>query len=180
MSTSAARNIDYNGSIAYDLSRFDKRKRVRDALEKEPVAVPRPIAKPGERTASAAIAKARPAVAASTVIGFLLVAVLMFLVVLNYMRLNELSIGIASMQSEYEDLKSEAAVLTVENEQMLNVRKIEEQAVGMGMGRPADDQMVYIDMSQPDRGVILTETNEGSDFLEGIRTFFFAAVDFFR
>ena len=59
MSSSVARDIDYTGQIAYDLSRFDRRKRVRDTLQQEPVAVPRAIATPESRAKAAASAKVK-------------------------------------------------------------------------------------------------------------------------
>jgi len=180
MSTSAARNIDYSGSIAYDLSRFDKRKRVRDALELEPVAVPRPIAKPHERAKTEAKAKARPVVSATTIIGFIMVAVLMFCVVLNYMRVYELSLEISSLQTEYNELRSQTAVLKVQSEKKLNDNRIAELAEEMGMTRPGKEQIIYIDMSQPDKGIVLAAPEAKTDFLNGIKTFIFAAIDFFK
>jgi hypothetical protein len=180
MPSNAARNIEYNGSIAYDLSRFDKRKRVRDALELEPIAVPRPIAKPSERVRTAAKAKARPVVSASTIVGFIMTAVLMFCVVLNYMRLNEITIQVSTLQTQLNDLEGQAAVLKVQTEKKLNIQSIEERAGEMGMRHPSSDQIVYIDMSQPDRGVVVSEQEKKTDFLNGIRTFFFAAIDFFK
>lgn len=180
MATGAARKIDYDGSIAYDLSRFDKRRRVRDALELEPVAVPRPIAKPGERINTAVKTKAQPVVSASTIIGFIMIGVLMFCLVLNYMRLNELNIKVASLQKDYTELKGRAAILRVENEKKYSKIRIEDLAQNLGMTRPTNDQIVYINMSQPDTGVILSGPQRKTDFLNGIKTFFFAAVDFFK
>jgi len=180
MSASAARNIEYSGSVAYDLSRFDRRKRVRDALELEPVAIPRPIAKPHERVKAEAKAKARPAVSATTVIAFLMVAVLMFCVVLNYMRVYELSLEISNLQAEYNKLKSEAAVLKVQSEKKMNDIRIAELAAEMGMTRPARDQIIYVDMSQPDKGIVLAESEVKNDFLNGLKTLFLAAIDFFK
>jgi negative regulator of sigma E activity len=182
MSSSAARKLEYGGNIAYDLSRFDRRKRVRDALENEPVAVPRPIAKPGERAKAAVKAevRARPAVSAVTVLGFAIAAVLMFCIVLNYMRLNELTIEVSSLQTELMELKSQAATLKVKNEQTLNSKRLEQMAEEMGMMRPTREQICYIDLSHQDRGVVYIAPEEESDFLRGIKTLFFAAIDFFQ
>ena len=180
MQSGAVKNLEYSGSISYDLSRFDKRKRVRDALEQEPVVVTRPIAKPLERAQAAAKAKSRSVVSASTILGVLTVAVLMFCVVLNYMRLNEVTIQVSNLKTELKELQSDAAVLQVKGEQNLSAARIEEAASQMGMIRPGKDQIVYIDMSQPDKGVILADTAGKNDFLNGIKTFFFAAVDFIK
>lgn len=182
MSSSAVRKLEYSGNIAYDLSRFDRRKRVRDALENEPVAVPRPIARPGERAKAAAGAevKARPAVSAVTVLGFVIAVFLMFCIVLNYMRLNELTIEIYSMQTELMELKKQAATLKVKNEQALNSKRLQQLAEEMGMVRPTKEQISYIDLSNHDRGVVYMAQENDSDFLSGIKTLFFAAIDFFN
>jgi cell division protein FtsL len=181
MPSTAARKIDYTGNIAYDLSRFDRRRRVREALEREPVAYPRPIARPRERAKAAKRTAAKPhTVSAATVVGFLIVAVLMCCIVLNYMRVNELSIELSQLQTEYNRLRTEAAMLRVEHEKKFNDKRIGELAAEMGMSRPSKDQIIYVDMSQPDKGIVLVESKSKSDFLNGIKTFFFAAIDFFR
>jgi cell division protein FtsL len=114
------------------------------------------------------------------VLGFIIAAVLMFCIVLNYMRLNELTIEVHSLQTELMELKNQAAVLKVKNEQTLNSRRIEELAQEMGMVRPTKDQISYIDLSHHDHGVVYLAPEKGSDFLNGIKTFFFAAIDFFK
>lgn len=181
MPSSVARDIDYSGQIAYDLSRFDKRKRVRDALEQEPVAVPRAIALPESRAKSAAGAQAKSlsSISHMAILSFVIAAILMFCIVLNYMRLNELSIEISSLQSEISELKSEAAVLKVRNEQNLNVKQLEELALGMGMARPSKDQITYIDLSKQDRGIVHMETKGDDEFFSGLKTFYLAAINFF-
>ena len=182
MSSSAVRDIDYTGQIAYDLSRFDKRKRVRDALEQEPIAIPRAIASQQGNTKAAVRtqAESKTTISLSTVLCFVIAAVLMFCIVLNYMRLNELTIEISSLQSEISELKSEAAILKVRNEQSLNVKQLEELALKMGMTRPSKDQITYIDLSKSDRGIVHMEAEVDSDFLSGIKTFYLAATNFFR
>jgi|LSQX01.3.fsa_nt_gb cell division protein FtsL len=182
MSSSVARDIDYTGQIAYDLSRFDRRKRVRDTLQQEPVAVPRAIATPESRAKAAASAKvkSKSKISLVTVMSFIIAAVLMFCIVLNYMRLNELTIEISSLKSELSELKSQAAVLRVRNEQNLNVKELEELALSLGMTRPSRDQITYIDLSKQDRGIVHMEVEEGSDFLNGLKTFFLTATNFFK
>ena len=64
---------------------------------------------------------------------FIIAAVLMFCIVLNDTRLNELTIEISSLKSELSELKSQAAVLKVRNEQNLNVKELEELALSLGM-----------------------------------------------
>lgn len=180
MQSGVARKMDYNGNIAYDLSRFDKRRRVREALEREPVAVPRPIARPREREMAEVKAKTRTGVSALTVLGAMVIALLMFFVVLNYMRLYEISMQVSAAKSEYTVLKSEAAVLQVKAEKQMSVRKIEEAALAMGMAYPEGDQLVYLNMSHPDRGEILIQSGGRSDFIRGIQSLLFAAIDFVK
>lgn len=180
MQSSAMNKIEYSDTVAYDLSRFDKRKRVREALEQEPVADARPIARPYERAQAAAKTAIHTGIPALTIVSLIAVAFLMFTVVLNYMNLYEVTMQISEKSAEYAALKSEEAILQVQSEQQLNVRRMEELASELGMSRPSNDQIIYLDLSAPDRGVILAENGNGTDFLSGIESIFVAAVDFFR
>ncbi len=182
MSSSAARNLDYTGQIAYDLSRFDRRKRVRDALAQEPVAVPRTIASPESRSKAVprTQVKSRSRISFVTIMAFIIAAVLMFCIVLNYVHLYEHAIEISALQQELAELKKEAAALKVRNEQNLNVKRLEELALDMGMTRPARDQITYIDLSKQDRGIVHMEAESDGDFLSGLKTFFLMATNFFR
>ncbi len=180
MQSSAAKRLDYSGSIAYDLSRFDKRKRVREALEREPVVAPRAIARPQERAKAEAVTRTRKGVSLATVLGCMVVAVLMFFIVLNYMRLYEISMQVSSVKSQYATLKNDAAVLQVKAEKQMSVRRIEELASEIGMSSPENSQIVYINMSQPDRGQVILESGRNSDFLTGLQAVVFTVVDFLK
>ena len=180
---STARKLDY---VEYDLARFDRRQRVKEALKREPVAVPGTVRKTqaakAERTdaRATAVAARRFRVSAFAVVGYLAVTALMIFIVYNYMQLNELTLKTAGLQSQYQKLQDEAAVLQVQYEQKTNLRELESRAAELGMSRPVADQITYVNLSEPDRAVILRDTGRNSDFLSGITALLSAVVDFMR
>ena len=162
-------------SVAYDLSRFDNRRRVREALENEPSvsthgdARARTRAKVG--TAAAAQTAARPRrmkLSAFAVLSYVAIFALLMMIVMNYMRLNEISVIAAAKASELEELKNQTALLKVEYEQKQNVDDIKSRAAELGLYAPTSAQINYIDLSKPDYAVIYEQENESDSFVSGI------------
>ncbi|MDL2288630.1 hypothetical protein LJC32_04540 [Oscillospiraceae bacterium OttesenSCG-928-F05] len=186
--SSAVKNYD---NIGYDLSRFDRRRRVRDALANEPVARPRPIPSLEEqatarkeaktRAKAAAAAKAQPVrISPFAVLSYLAVTVLLVWIVFSYMSLNELSVETANLKRELTALQEEAVTLSVQYDQRMDLRAVEVRAAQLGMVRPASDQVIYMDLSQPDYAIMRSESTDGaSDFLGGLRGIAAAVVSFF-
>lgn len=176
----------YNSSVAYDTSRFDKRRRVREALENERVAVPE--IKPRGTTAAAAAAKAAAKTNAGVaahispfaVVSCVAVLALIFLILFNNVKLNELYIESANLTGELTQLKNDEALLKVKYERKMNLHDIEQAAYSMGFSSPQGDQVVYVDISRPDRAVIVREAEAEQGFLTGLKTIFMAVADFIR
>jgi len=180
---STAKKLNYQDSVAYDLSRFDKRKRVREALENQPVAVPaiRP------RGTTAAKAKSEAAAAAKTrglsvfsVVSYIAVFALFMLIVMNYMKINELSVEQSALSRELAALKSEAAQLEIKYEQKINMYNIEERAAELGLSKPTQDQIQYIDIAGQDYAVVYNEDTGTSGFIAGIKSIFMSVLNFFE
>ncbi len=175
---SAARKLESNESIGYDLSRFDRRLRVRQAIENEQAATGvRVTARTQARSETKARSVRLPAMVTIALSAVVVLAV-MFLTVLNYVELNELSIARANMQNELSELKNAEAKLQIEYDRGLNSRELEEQASALGMVMPASDQITYIGISKADHAEIYGGSDSDSDFLTSVKTFFLAAVDF--
>ena len=177
---SAARKLESNESIGYDLSRFDRRLRVRQAIENEQAATGvRVTARTKARSETKAKARSVRLPAMVTIaLSAVVVLAVMFLTVLNYVELNELSIARANMQNELSELKNAEAKLQIEYDRGLNSRELEEQASALGMVMPASDQITYIGISKADHAEIYGGSDSDSDFLTSVKTFFLAAVDF--
>lgn len=167
-------------SVAYDLARFDNRRRVQEALAAEPVARaadPARVAMP--KSAVKAKAKAKSRISLFAMVSYVALFTLFLFIVMNYMRLNEITIETSRLQSELARLENEEARLKIEYERKTNLREVDARASELGLYSPGADQIVYIDISRPDRAEIYgSDKPEG--FIDGVRTLFVAVADFFE
>ena len=92
-------------------------------------------------------------VAPFAVVGFLAVAVFAALLLLSYVQYTVLSSEMVSLRSEMSSLQKENATLSAQYEKVFDMDTIQ-AAVGDTMVRPTNDQVVYIDLSQPDTVVV--------------------------
>lgn len=175
---SEAVNSKYDGNVAYDLSRFDNRRYVREALANEEVVTPE-MPKAHARAKAEAKPKTRFHVSAFAVVSYVVVLALALGIVMNYMTLNEIAVDTANMESELSTLKSDGAKLTVEYERAMNVGDLADKAAAAGLYAPSADQISYIDISRADQAEVYSES--GSDgLLEGIQRFFLAVSGYFQ
>ncbi|MDR3206908.1 MAG: cell division protein FtsL [Oscillospiraceae bacterium] len=139
--------------VAYDLSRFDNRARVREAVAAESVpvqALPVRAPRPGTRT--------QPVGRLSlwTVLAFMTAMALMFFIVYSYMRLTELSTEAKGLSSQIAALKKEEAILVLQKNSMIDLKEVERIATDeLGMVKPNRAQVIYIDLSGRDHAEVL-------------------------
>lgn len=126
---------------------------------------PRPQPKQRERTHRQALTRAHVQVreagqvAPFAVVGFLAVAIFAGLLLLSYVQYTVLSNEMVSLRSQMTDLQAENATLSAQYEKVFDMQTIQE-AVGDTMVRPSSDQVVYIDLSEPDTVIVYGEENE--------------------
>ncbi|MGI5962807.1 MAG: hypothetical protein ACOX7N_03705 [Lawsonibacter sp.] len=99
-------------------------------------------------------------VAPFAVVGFLAVAVFAALLLLSYVQYTVLSNQVVSLRSEMETLQKESVTLSAQYEKIFDMATIQE-TVGDTMSRPTSDQVLYIDLSEPDSVVLYGEEAEG-------------------
>ena len=95
-------------------------------------------------------------VAPFAVVGFVAVAVFAALLLLSYVQYTVLSSEMVSLRSEMSSLQKENATLSAQYEKVFDMDTIQ-AAVGDTMVRPTSDQVVYIDLSEPDTVVVYGE-----------------------
>ncbi len=88
-------------------------------------------------------------VAPFAVAGFLAVAVMAALLVFSYVQLTVANGEMTALRSQLNTLQTEHATLTAQYEKVFDMATIE-AAVGDTMVRPTGDQVIYIDLSEPD------------------------------
>jgi len=163
----------YNESVAYDLSRFDRRRSVREALENEPTVSTHGEQRVRDRVAKEAEAKSeakanRVRISAFAVISYVAIFALFLMIVMNYMRLNEISVTASRRADELAALQSEAAVLQVRYEQKQNITDIKSRAAELGLYAPTSAQINYIDLRQPDYAIVYTQEEGAGAFVTGL------------
>ena len=103
-------------------------------------------------------------VAPFAVVGFLAVAVFAALLLLSYVQYTVLNGEMVSLRSQLNTLQTENATLSARYEKVFDMATIQ-AAVGDTMTRPTNDQVVYIDLSEPDTVVVFGEEDTESGIL---------------
>jgi len=88
-------------------------------------------------------------VAPFAVVGFLAVAALAALLLFSYVQLTVANGEMTALKSQLSTLQAENATLTAQYEKVFDMDTIQ-AAVGDAMVLPTGDQVVYIDLSEPD------------------------------
>jgi len=104
------------------------------------------------------------------------------LVIFSYAQFTVANSQLSSLRSELSDLQAQNVTLSAEYERVFDMERIQ-AAVGDTMVRPTNDQVVYLDLSQPDN-VVLSEDQERSTgirgALEGLEDIFHQVIEYFR
>lgn len=95
-------------------------------------------------------------VAPFAVVGFLAVAVFAALLIMSYVQFTVLNGEMVSLRSEMSSLQKEHATLSAQYEKVFDMSTIQ-AAVGDTMVRPTNDQVVYLDLSEPDTVVVYAD-----------------------
>lgn len=121
------------------------------------------------------------AVAPFSVVGFLIVAFLATMLMTSYARLTMANDEMVKLRSELSTLKSDYAALTAQYEKVFDLASIQE-AVGDTMVRPTGDQVVYIDLSEPDTVTVYQNTIPSPLFslLGRVGNLFGGIIEYFR
>ena len=175
------------GDLAYDLDYAEREYRLRHAGEEEPQREEfiRPASRPQQEPERKAAARPRRAPLLSPAFALCSVAILgvLFMTILGYVALNDVSREIVSLQKQVESLSQENVDLTTRHELTFDLATIKQQAEASGMSKPSDSQTYYMDLAGKDSAVIY-ETAESSTLLKragsAIRAVVTAAVEYLR
>ena len=121
------------------------------------------------------------AVAPFAVIGFLAVALFAAMLVTSYAQLTVANDEMVALRNELAALKSDNAALAAQYEKVFDLSTIQ-AAVGDTMVRPTADQVVYIDLSEPDTVTIYEDTAPSPllSLLGGVGDLFGGVIEYFR
>lgn len=170
------------GSVAYAPA-YDG-SAVRVPREREDVRyAPRPRENTRERALTRTQVQVRQAgaVAPFAVIGFLAVGVFAALLLYSHAQFAVLNDQVITARGELTDLQSEYSTLSAQYERAFDMERIQ-GAVGDTMAQPTQDQVVYLDLSEPDAVTVYRQS--GADGLAGaaemVKGFLANVIEYFR
>ena len=153
------------GSVAYAPAYDGSAVRVprrEEEFQRQPQPRPRTYERIHEQELTRTQVEVREAgqVAPFAVIGFIAVAVFAVLLLASYARLTVVNGEMVKLRGELTTLQTENATLTAQYEKVFDMATIQ-AAVGDTMVRPTGDQVIYIDLSEPDTVVVYGEEASG-------------------
>lgn len=158
------------GSVAYEPAWEGPAVAVPEGGE-QVVVRPRPKVRPKERTLARPRVQVREAgrVSPFSVVGFLTVGVLAVLLLINSVQLTVINDQSVQLRSELSQLQEEESRLLTKYEMAYDLRAIEEMMTADGtMVKPSSNQIVIMDLSEPDNIVIYNQTEEKIGLLSRI------------
>ena len=149
----AERRTQYhtNGAAAYDVYTWNQSAAPQRRPEPQHLPEERPVPRKQQRV------KARTALAPFTLFGMLAVACMLVLVVFGYVRLFEATSEVSKLETRLSELQSEQTLLRSKYEARIDLDAIEVSAAELGLSKPTQEQIVYVDLSGTDRAEIYQE-----------------------
>ena len=161
------------GNVAYDPA-WEGSIVAEPVPERQEVLRPRPNVRPRERTLARPRVQVREAgkVSPFAVVGFLSIAVMAVMLLMCCVRLTILNDESAHLRKQLSQLQAEETELLARYELAYDLQAIETELLAGGtMVHPASDQMVVLDLSEPDNVVVYDQTKPAGGVVDGIRDF---------
>lgn len=170
------------GSVAYAPA-YDG-SAVRVPREREEVTyAPRPRENTRERALTRTQVQVRPAgaVAPFAVVGFLAVGVFAALLLYSYAQFAVLNDQVISARGELTDLQSQYSTLSAQYERAFDAERIQSAVEGT-MAQPTQDQVVYLDLSEPDSVTVYRQSGAGglAGAAETMKELLAGVIEYFR
>ncbi len=158
-------------SVAYDLSRFDRRTVVREQVQRE---------KEASAKKTAARRKQRTVVSGFSVFCGVVVFVMLSALLFSYVRLTEASDINRQKREMLEDLREQNQMLTISRDQRMGTLQVRDYAVGkLGMSKIDKSQITYVMTSGGDKfEVIEKEKAPQPKLVAGLAKGFSAIIEY--
>lgn len=150
----ATRNFCSDGNAAYDLQSFGGVNVVREREYQ----LPRQPQQPVRETKTV---KAHSQVPVASIAGFVAAAALLMLVIFSYVQLYEISAANDQLRRDLANIEAENVEMMNHYTGIVDLNAVELIATSqLGMQRPAQDQIVYVDLGNSDKAVIIDSQGE--------------------
>lgn len=156
------------GSLAYDYSKAAPYHEGMGRPVERQVIIPAPP-KIKEEVAVRAKVQTNQAVSPFAIIGFACAAILLVFTLMAKIQLTTVTNDTVTLENQLSDLKVAQNRLLINYEKAFNLTEIEENATkSLGMQRPRDEQIFYLDSNVPDKAVVMNNNGTKSGFVERV------------
>lgn len=136
--------------------------------EERKVVIPAPPVV-GEQTATRTKVKYEQAISPVSIIGLACAAVLLVFSLMAKIQYTSVADQAVALEKQLNILETDKTRLQIKYESVFNMTEIEDYATSvLGMQRPRDEQVYYINSSVPDKAVIIENTKDNKSFLDRI------------
>ena len=159
------------GNVAYDPV-WEGGAVAAPAPEYQEVLRPRPNVRPKERTLARPRIQVREAgkVSPFAVVGFLSIAVMAVMLLMCCVRLTILNDETAHLRGQLVELQAQEVELMSRYELAYDLPVLEAKLLAEGtMVRPSAEQMVVLDLSEPDNVVVFDQSNHADEALKEVK-----------
>lgn len=164
--------IPVYGSLAYDFETVAAQPAPEweyPQREERKVVIPAPPPQTEEQRRAQPLTRPKQSVSLLSILGFACAAVLLIFTLMAKINLTVVTDEAAALEKQLNALELEQNRLLIKYESVFNRTEIEEYAVGsLGMQRPRQEQIVYINSSAPDKAVVLEEESSSKGILDSI------------
>ncbi len=148
------------GSLAYDYGRAGAYREKVDRPVERQVIIPAPP-RIREQDATDVRVKTKQSVSPLAIIGYACAAIIIVFTLMAKIQLTAVTDTSAQLENQLSDLKTAQNRLLINYEKAFNLTEIEEYAsTQLGMQRPRDEQVFYLESTVPDKAVILRGKDE--------------------
>lgn len=166
------------GNLAYDLDNLVRQRNLEEAgkVREQERQVQRP--QPRRQAEPQPRAKASPVLVG----GIVVLAAMVMLLIMGYVRLTTISGDVAELKSQLATLDDQHVSLLTKYEQTFDLATVKETAEAAGMSKPTGAQIEYVDLSGSDTAVVYQAGAGGllSGVAERVEECFAALVEYFR
>lgn len=181
----STKNAKYNaeavyGSLAYDYGRVGTYREKMDRPVERQVIIPAPP-KIKEQAATATRVKTKQGIAPIAIIGYACAAILVIFSLMAKIQLTELTDNSAQLETQLSDLNVAQNRLLINYEKAFNLTEIEEYATTqLGMQRPRDEQVFYLENTVPDKAVIISSSDSKDGFFDRVFDALASLAEYFK
>lgn len=169
----STKNAKYNaspvyGSLAYDYGRVGTYREKMDRPVERQVIIPA-APKIKERAAAATQVKTKQGIAPLAILGYACAAILVIFSLMAKIQLTEVTDTSAQLETQLTDLNVAQNRLLINYEKAFNLTEIEEYATTeLGMQRPREEQVFYLENTVPDKAVIISSSENNDSFADRV------------